>query len=253
MCGECSQCLGHTGFAPAHGVCAFPVYTAQAPGCSSAELSKAGPGLYAFPRSKLLRFRFLGTPQRHRLRWVCVLCPSQVQAAQVTRCLETALSQVCGVSYHLHDPSHLVSWVHSENAVSGVLCVSSGELIYDCDPPVNHPGSQEDLVSNWEPAWWQAASWWCMPSLGPSPSSSGCRPPASLPSARGEAGRQLASSPLVFAQSFVCEQDWQCLRLELFVGKSSLSLFSSLWLFHSLGCYLMLGPQIVLRAFRPSP
>ena len=28
MCGECSQCLGHTGFAPTHGVCAFLVYTA---------------------------------------------------------------------------------------------------------------------------------------------------------------------------------------------------------------------------------
>ena len=26
--GMCSQGLGHTGFAPAHGVCAFPVYTA---------------------------------------------------------------------------------------------------------------------------------------------------------------------------------------------------------------------------------
>ena len=26
--GMCLQCLGHTGFAPAHGVCAFPVYTA---------------------------------------------------------------------------------------------------------------------------------------------------------------------------------------------------------------------------------
>ena len=24
----CSQCLSHTGFAPAHGMCAFPVYTA---------------------------------------------------------------------------------------------------------------------------------------------------------------------------------------------------------------------------------
>ena len=33
--GVCSQCLGHTGFAPAHGVCAFPVYTAQALGCSA--------------------------------------------------------------------------------------------------------------------------------------------------------------------------------------------------------------------------
>ena len=33
--GVCSQCLGHTGFAPAHGVCAFPVNTAWALGCSA--------------------------------------------------------------------------------------------------------------------------------------------------------------------------------------------------------------------------
>ena len=32
--GEHSPCSGHTGFAPHRGVCAFPVYTAQAPGCS---------------------------------------------------------------------------------------------------------------------------------------------------------------------------------------------------------------------------
>ena len=90
--GVCLQCLGHTGFAPAHGVCAFPVYTAQAPGCSAGELSKAGPGLCALPRSKLLRFMFSGTPQRHRLGWVCILCLSQVRAAQVTRCLARALT-----------------------------------------------------------------------------------------------------------------------------------------------------------------
>ena len=35
VCGECSQCLGHIGFASTHGVCAFPVYTAQALGCSA--------------------------------------------------------------------------------------------------------------------------------------------------------------------------------------------------------------------------
>ena len=100
MCGEFLQCLGHIGFAPTHGVCAFPVYTAQAPGCSAGKLSKAGPGLRALPRSKLLRFRFrfLGTPQRHILGWAYVLCPSQVQAAQVTRCLASALSQVGCVS-----------------------------------------------------------------------------------------------------------------------------------------------------------
>ena len=52
----------------------------------------------------------------------------------------------------LPGPSRLVSWVCCENAISGVLCVSSGELISGCDPPgdVNCPGSQEDLGSNWE-------------------------------------------------------------------------------------------------------
>ena len=98
MCGECSQCLGHSGFAPTHRACAFPVYSAQAPGCSAGELSKVGPGFRALPRSKPLRFRFLGTPQGHRLSWACVLCPSQVQAAPVTRCLVSALSHVVSAS-----------------------------------------------------------------------------------------------------------------------------------------------------------
>ena len=92
MCGECSQCKDHTGFAPAHCACAFLVYTAQAPGCSAGELSKEGPGFHTLPRSKLLRFRFSGIPQSHRLSWACVLCPSQVQAAQATRCLASTHS-----------------------------------------------------------------------------------------------------------------------------------------------------------------
>ena len=74
--------------------CAFLVYIAQAPGCSAGVLSKVGPVFHALPRSKLLRFRFSGTPQGQRVGWVCVLCPSQVGAAQVTRCLVCALSQV---------------------------------------------------------------------------------------------------------------------------------------------------------------
>ena len=75
VCGERSQCLGHPGFAPAHGVCAFLVYTAQAPGCSAGEMSKAGPGWHALPRSKPLRFRFSRTPQRHRLGLRFMPCP----------------------------------------------------------------------------------------------------------------------------------------------------------------------------------
>ena len=33
--GMCSQCLSHTGSAPAHGVCSLPAHTAQALGCSA--------------------------------------------------------------------------------------------------------------------------------------------------------------------------------------------------------------------------
>ena len=53
--GVCSQCPGRTGFAPAHGVCAFPVYTAQA--------QVVPPGTIR--------------------GWPWVACTSQVQAAQV--------------------------------------------------------------------------------------------------------------------------------------------------------------------------
>ena len=82
-----------------------------------------------FPRSELLKFKFLGTPQGHRLGWECILCPSQVWADQATRCLARAPSQLCSVS-------PLGSW---SQAVTF--------LAY-----VNQPGSQEDVVSNWEPA-----------------------------------------------------------------------------------------------------
>ena len=56
------------------------------------EPSEAGPGLHAPPRSKPLRFRHWGSPQRRRLSWACVLCPSQVRAAQVMRCLASAVA-----------------------------------------------------------------------------------------------------------------------------------------------------------------
>ena len=136
VCVECSQCLGHTGFAPAHSKCAFPVYTAQALGCSAGELSNAGPGLRALPRSKLFRFRFLGTPQSHRLGWACILCPSHVWAVQVTKCLASAHSPVGAV--HLTTspvPASEFPWLCSGNTISGVACVSSGELISGCDSP----------------------------------------------------------------------------------------------------------------------
>ena len=57
----------------------------------------AGPGLPVPPRSKPLRFRHSGSPLRRRLGWACILCSSQVQAAQVMRCLASANA----ATYHL--------------------------------------------------------------------------------------------------------------------------------------------------------
>ena len=78
------------------------------------ELSEAGAGLYTLPRSKPLRFRYLGSPQRCRLGWACVLCPSQVRAAQVTRCLASMVT----VTYCLLRPCCSVFWVYNRHTFS---------------------------------------------------------------------------------------------------------------------------------------
>ena len=95
--------------------------------------------------------------------------------------------------------------MHHESTVSGGPCVSSGELNLAAAllADVNHPGPQEDLVSNWEPAHSlvedaisgaEIASW--LPALAVA------HLPLCLQLWEG-ASLQLASSPLVFAQSFV--------------------------------------------------
>ena len=112
--GVCSQCLSHTGFALAHCVCP------SCPHSSGSRLlhqepSEASPGLHAPPRSKPLRFRHSGSPQRRRLSWACGLCPSQVQAAQMTRCLVSMVA----ATYHLPRPCHSVFWVYNWHTFSG--------------------------------------------------------------------------------------------------------------------------------------
>ena len=97
MRGECSQCMDHTGFAPAQGGLCYPGLHSSDSRVLCRVLSQLGPAFCAFPMSKLLRFMFSGTQQGHRLGWACVLCPSQVQAAQATRCLVCSLPQVCPV------------------------------------------------------------------------------------------------------------------------------------------------------------
>ena len=101
------------------------------PHCSGSRLllwepSEAVPGLHAPPRSKPLRFRHSGSPQRRRLGWACVLCPSQVRAAQVMRCLGITVA----LTYHLP-----AAWF------SG--CTTSAPSQADVD----HLETQEVLVS----------------------------------------------------------------------------------------------------------
>ena len=94
--GQCSQCMDNTGFAPAQGsMCFLGLH------CSGSRVLCKGTvpsGPYISCTSQvcsgswvLQKFTYL---DRH-----CILCPSQVQVAQVTKCLASALSQVDHASY----------------------------------------------------------------------------------------------------------------------------------------------------------
>ena len=126
----------------------------------SQELSDVGPGLHALPRSKLLRFRFSGTPQRHRL-----LCPSPG--------LRNSGDQVLG-----------------ERTIPGVWCIlsppRSQPLHFLGAPQEHHLGRAVCLLWGSDlrlrPSWWMSTVqdprktwlatgslltvWWRMPSLG---------------------------------------------------------------------------------------
>ena len=83
MCAECLQRLCHTGFAPAHGVCVFPVYTVQALGCSAGNSLRQALGCMHFPGlsysgsgsrvlhkgTDLVGPLFCALPRSEQLRW----------------------------------------------------------------------------------------------------------------------------------------------------------------------------------------
>ena len=115
---------------------------------------------------------------------------------------------------------------------------------------VSHPGSQEDLVSNWEPAH----------SLVEDAISGAEIAPRLLALAVARLllclwwgdGQVCSWITLLWysLNPLFCEQARLCLRLELFMGNFSLSLFFSLWLSYSLGCYLMLAPSDCLQGIQ---
>ena len=96
-------------------------------------LQGAGPGFRALLRSELLRLRFSGTPQRRRLGWACILCASQVRAAQA---LGECSHPRCGLISSYHVPVSATQFPGWQRVHPAQVCrVSSGELSSGCDPP----------------------------------------------------------------------------------------------------------------------
>ena len=134
---------------------------------------------------------------------------------------EHTLPRWGSVSYHLPGPSCLVFWVCSRSTISGVPCVSSGELISGCDPPgdVNCPESQElngaclqcgrGCLSGAEIAPFQL---W-LPTSPPAPPHLACFYLAGDGPARSLLALLWCSLSPLF-----CERAWQCLSLGLFAG-----------------------------------
>ena len=115
-------CSALTVFQP-HWVCpcswvfAFPIYTAQAPGCSIRS------------RPFCVRFQFLGSPQKRGLGWAQVLCLPRPSGSGSQELDEHTLPR-CSAPYPLRSPSLSFRVLRS-----GGHCVCSQELVSSCDPP----------------------------------------------------------------------------------------------------------------------
>ena len=145
--------------------------------------------------------------------------PGGVVASQFPKCATRALSQVCCVS-------PLGSWSQAATLLADV----------------NRPGSQEDLVSNWEPA--HSLVEYAVSGAEIAPcllALAVTRLPLCFWWGKGPVRSQLGLLWYSFNPLF-CEQARLHLMLELYAGRFS-HFFFSLWLSHSLGCYLMLAPS----------
>ena len=171
MCGEWLQCGATLGMSEPKVACASWVYTAQVLSCSARVLSQVGPAFHAPPRSKQLRFS--STPKGTDLDGLCILCPSQVWAAQMTRSLASALSYVGHASYSppWFQPLSFPG-VPREPSLSCAVCLFWGSdlrLWYLC---------QISAVQDPRKMWWTTGSlltvWWKMRSLGPKIAAAAC-------------------------------------------------------------------------------
>ena len=159
------------------------------------ELSEAGPGLCAPSRSMPLRFRFSNTPQRCRLGWACVLCPSQVWAAQVTR----SLASIVTPSWVVHLIASPVPSTQFSGCTMACLLRCAVCLFWGSDLWL-HPSWRMSTVQNPKNSWLvmePACSLVEDDSQGCNCPFPALAAPCLLVSSRRWAGLQPASSPLV--------------------------------------------------------
>ena len=91
------------GLPPVHGACSLPTHAAQALGCSAGNHPWPALGCLHF-QVQAVQVQALGSSsEAQTLGRACVLCPSQIPAAQVMRCLARAIA----ATYRL--PSALLS------------------------------------------------------------------------------------------------------------------------------------------------
>ena len=129
VCGEYSQCLGHTGFAPATRCVCFPNLVFSGSRLFCRRTVRWALGCMHFPG---LSCSGSGSWVLHKgLNFVPFPGPSS-SGHQILG--GHTLPRLGRESYHLPSPSRWVSWGRSGRAVSDVPCFSSGELISGCDP-----------------------------------------------------------------------------------------------------------------------
>ena len=110
---------------PPLSVCAFPVYTAQAPGCSAGNCLRRALGCMHFPG---LSRSGSGSGVLHK--GADLVGPEFCAHPRSKH----SRPQLKPVTYCLPHPSCSVFWVFNRHGFSDVPCVSSGELISGCNP-----------------------------------------------------------------------------------------------------------------------
>ena len=128
VCGEQSQCFGHSGFAPLTGVCSPRLH------CSGAWL------LYTEQALLCIQFQFSGTPQKRGLGWTWVLCLPRPSSSGSQE-LDGRTLPGCSAPSPLHGLS--LSFCRHQSVLRLVSVLGSWPLATTLLADVGHPESQE--------------------------------------------------------------------------------------------------------------